>query len=169
MITAVGRGRTVLGRLGAGLLDLLLPPRCLGCGVDIAEQGGLCAACWRGLVFLGPPQCRVCGFPLPHSAPAEPVCAACVARPPPFDRARAALRYDDGSRGLILAFKHSDRLESAATLGRWLIQAGRDLLADADLLVPVPLHRFRLLPIPEPRSLLRHRVQSIREYQVYYT
>ena len=145
MSTAAAFARTMLGRVGAALLDLLLPPRCLGCGGEAAEQGGLCAACWRRLVFLGPPQCRACGFPLPHSAPSEPICAACVARPPPFERARAALRYDEGSRGLILGFKHADRTEAAPTLGRWLVRAGQELLADADLLAPVPLHRRRLL------------------------
>jgi len=145
MLAVVGRGRTAPGRVAGTLLDLLLPPRCLGCGTDLAEQGALCAACWRRLVFLGPPQCRACGFPLPHSVPSEPLCAACVARPPAFDRARAALRYDEGSRRLILAFKHADRTDAAPTLGRWLARAGRELLDDADLIAPVPLHRWRLL------------------------
>ena len=59
-------------------------------------------------------------------------------------RARAGAIYDDGSRSLILAFKLGDRTEAAAALARWLLRAGEDLLADADLIVPVPLHRWRL-------------------------
>ena len=146
MPAILGHGRVALGRIVLGLLDLLLPPRCLGCGTDLAEPGALCAACWRRLVLIGPPQCRACGFPLPHSGvPADPLCAACVARPPAFERARAALRYDEGSRGLILAFKHADRTDVAPTLGRWLARAGQELLAEADLLAPVPLPRWRLL------------------------
>jgi ComF family protein len=136
-----GRAR----RVGAGALDLLLPPRCLACGAAVPHQGDLCADCWSGLRFLSPPLCRLCGYPLPHSAVLEPLCGRCVEHPPPFDRARAALRYDGSSRGLILGFKHRERIEAAATLATWLVQAGRELLAEADMIAPVPLHRWRLL------------------------
>jgi ComF family protein len=74
-----------------------------------------------------------------------PVCGACAIEPPVFDRARAALRYDDGARGLILRFKHADRTDIAKTFGRLLEQAGRDLLEDSDIITPVPLHRWRFL------------------------
>jgi ComF family protein len=66
-------------------------------------------------------------------------------RTPVYDRARAALRYDEASRGLILAFKHADRTDVTPTLGQWLARAGSELLAEADLVAPVPLHRWRLL------------------------
>jgi ComF family protein len=62
-----------------------------------------------------------------------------------YDRARAALRYDDGARRLILAFKHADRTDTAPAFGGWLARAGAELLADAELITPVPLHRWRLL------------------------
>jgi ComF family protein len=137
--------RATTGRVLHGALDLVLPPRCLGCGSAVEAPGRLCAACWRTLTFLGPPQCRHCGYPLPHALPAEPLCGACAADPPGYHRARAALRYDDGSRGLILAFKHADRTDTAPAFGRWLARAGAELLADADLIAPVPLHRWRLL------------------------
>jgi ComF family protein len=128
-----------------GLLDLLLPPRCLRCGVGVEGGGRLCAECWRSLTFLGPPQCRLCGYPLPHALPAAPLCGECAREAPVYDRARAALRYDDGARRLILAFKHADRTDTAPAFGAWLARAGTELLADADLLTPVPLHRLRLL------------------------
>jgi ComF family protein len=142
MIEAV---RAVTGRVLESALDLVLPPRCLGCGSAVEAPGRLCAACWRTLTFLGPPQCRHCGYPLPHALPEEPLCGACAADPPGYHRARAALRYDDGSRGLILAFKHADRTDTAPAFGRWLARAGAELLKDADLVAPVPLHRWRLL------------------------
>jgi ComF family protein len=128
-----------------GLLDAVLPPRCLACGAIVESQGRLCAGCWRSLTFLGPPQCRLCGYPLPHAVPDAPLCGACAVEPPAFDRARAALRYDEGARSLILAFKHADRTDSAPAFGRWLARAGAELLAGADLIAPVPLHRWRLL------------------------
>ncbi len=133
------------GRALRGLLDLVLPPRCLACGAAIETQGRLCAACWRSLTFLGPPHCRLCGYPLPHALPDAPLCGRCAAEPPAFDRARAALRYDEAARSLVLAFKHADRTDTAPAFGRWLARAGADLLAGADLIVPVPLHRWRLL------------------------
>ncbi|HEX6141805.1 MAG TPA: ComF family protein [Geminicoccaceae bacterium] len=134
-----------LTRLGVGALDLLLPPRCLGCGARVEVQGRLCPTCWRSLTFIEPPWCRACGLPLPQALPEAPLCGACAKSPPRYDRARAALRYDDGSRGLILAFKHADRLDTTATFGTWLAHAGQELLAEPALVAPVPLHRLRLL------------------------
>ena len=137
----------VLGyaRRGAGgLLDVLLPPRCLACRGAVDRQGLLCAACWRQISFITPPHCAVCGLPFGHDVGAEAICGQCLARPPRFDRARAAAVYDDGSRPLLLGFKLADRTEMAAALGGWLARAGAELLADADLIVPVPLHRWRL-------------------------
>ncbi|MGI9510135.1 MAG: double zinc ribbon domain-containing protein [Geminicoccaceae bacterium] len=135
----------VLQRSALRCLDMVLPPRCLGCGEIVEDIAGLCAACWRQLTFIGPPCCRLCGYPLPQTITEMPVCGACAAEPPAFDRARAALRYDDGARGMILRFKHADRTDIARTFGRMLARAGADLLADCDLIVPVPLHRWRLL------------------------
>ena len=136
---------TLTGRMLLGLLDVVLPPRCLACGGMVETQGRLCAGCWRALTFLAPPQCRLCGYPLPYALPEAPLCGSCAVEPPAFDRARAALRYDEGARSLILAFKHADRTDSAPAFGRWLARAGAELLAGADLIAPVPLHRWRLL------------------------
>jgi ComF family protein len=134
-----------LRRLGAATVDLLLPPRCIGCGALGARHGELCAACWGALRFIQAPYCRCCGLPLPHSAVGEPLCGACAAEPPPYDRARAALAYDDASRELVLAFKHRERLAGLDLFAAWMRVAGAELLADADLVAPVPLHRWRLL------------------------
>ncbi|MDH3659290.1 MAG: ComF family protein [Alphaproteobacteria bacterium] len=134
-----------LQRSALWCLDTLLPPRCLGCGVIVEGTSSLCADCWRHLTFLGPPLCRLCGYPLPRTVAEMPVCGACAVQPPTFARARAALRYDDGARGMILRFKHADRTDIARTFGRMLENAGAELLADCDLIAPVPLHRWRLL------------------------
>ncbi|MBP2301605.1 ComF family protein [Azospirillum picis] len=137
-----------LGRIAAGtaafLLDALLPPRCLSCGTAVDRQGGLCARCWTGLSLIAPPLCACCGMPFEYEAQEGSLCAACLADPPPFARARSVLVYDDASRPLVLGFKHGDRIHAAGAYGLWLARAGRELLADADRLVPVPLHRARL-------------------------
>ncbi|HYE51753.1 MAG TPA: ComF family protein [Azospirillaceae bacterium] len=133
--------------LRAGLaraLDLLLPPRCLGCGVDVERTGALCPDCWKRMAFIARPHCERCGLPFEFEAPDTALCGGCAAVPPAYGRCRAVLAYDDASRPLLLAFKHGDRTDAAAAFGPWLARAGAELLKDADLLVPVPLHRWRL-------------------------
>jgi ComF family protein len=129
----------------AGLaLDAVLPPQCLACGATVAASGTLCAECWSGVTFLGAPQCAACGRPFEYDQGDGSLCGACARRLPVFARARAAMAYGDISRSLILGFKHGDRTDTAPAFGRWLARAGAELIADADLLVPVPLHWTRL-------------------------
>ena len=147
-MTRVGDGTraalAVAAGAGRGLLDLLLPPRCLACGSVVAAEAPLCPACWPKLSFLAPPHCACCGLPFGHDPGASALCGACSAHPPVFQRARAVFRYDEASRGLILAFKHGDRLDAVPAFARWLAGAGAELLGEAELIVPVPLHRRRL-------------------------
>lgn len=133
-----------LRRLWTGFLDLVLPPRCLACGVTVGAVGTLCPNCWRGITFLGAPRCACCGYPFAFDLGEGGLCGACAAHTPPYDRARAAMRYDDASRHLVLALKHGDRLHLAPALAQWMRRAGAELLGDADWLVPVPLHWTRL-------------------------
>jgi ComF family protein len=141
---AAGLRRAVrpLAPAGRLLLDAVLPPHCLACGATVAAPGALCAACWPALSFLTPPWCACCGYPFEYDAGPDALCAGCIASPPPWRRARAALRYDEASRGLILAFKHGDRTEMAPALVRWL--AGAADLSEIDLVAAVPLHWRRL-------------------------
>jgi ComF family protein len=124
-------------------LDLVLPPLCLMCRRPIGDAGALCAACWTGLRFIAPPLCDRCGLPFEHEQ-ATALCGACLARPPAFTRARAVMRYDEASKPLILRFKNADRLHAAPAIARWMGRAGAEVLADAALIVPVPLHWRRL-------------------------
>ena len=129
-------------------LDLLFPPLCVGCGVRVDEPHALCAACWGGIAFLDGACCAACGLPfeidIAGNAADETLCGACHAKRRDFDRARSLLQYDEGSKALILAFKYQDRLDHAPAFARWLERTGRALLAEAELIVPVPLHRWRL-------------------------
>ena len=129
--------------IARGLTDLLFPPLCMSCRVAVAEPG-LCAACWSDITFLDGPGCVCCGLPFTVAMEGDNFCAACLARKPAFDTARAILAYDDKSRGAILALKHADRLDLVPGFARWLGRTGRTTLAQCDLVVPVPLHRVRL-------------------------
>jgi len=135
--------RVSLARGLAWVVDALLPPRCLTCEAAVYPQGTQCAACFAGLSFVTAPLCLCCG--IPFAQPGEALCPRCTATPPVFTMARAALRYDDGARRLILPLKHGGRSELAGPLARHMLRAGRTLLDHADLLVPVPPHRWRLL------------------------
>ncbi len=133
--------------LGAALhtvTEALFPPRCMGCGGEVDVQGRLCAGCWRDVTFIDAPVCASCGYPFEVDLGPDTLCAGCLATPPHYETARAAFRYDDGSRRLILAFKHGDRLDAAAPLAHWLLRAAEPALDAVDMVVPVPLHRWRL-------------------------
>ncbi|HVA35247.1 MAG TPA: ComF family protein [Stellaceae bacterium] len=138
-------GSRDLRRIGTVLLDLLLPPRCLKCGSEIGGDGALCASCWRSIAFLQPPCCTRCGLPFEVDLGAGAVCGACARDAPLYARARAAMRYDEASRTLVLAFKHGDKLQLAPALGLFMRRAGAELLATCDVIAPVPLHWTRLL------------------------
>lgn len=138
------RARALAAGSLRSVLDAVLPPRCLACGTVTADPGALCADCWVRLTFLSDPLCARCGVPFEIPADAGSVCGRCLAEPPAYSRARAAVAYDDASRPLILRFKHGDELHAAPLLVTWMTRAGAELLRDADVILPVPLHRWRL-------------------------
>lgn len=139
-LTEFGRALKPAVRFG---LDCLLPPACPSCGTLVQERPQLCAACFSRLTFISAPLCSRCGLPF-QMLGLGGLCPACLAHPPPFAAARAALIYDDPARELILALKHGDRTELAPLLATLMARAGAGLLSEADLLVPVPLHPSRL-------------------------
>ena len=126
---------------GAMVIDTLLPPQqLLGLEADpIAKR------MWADVTFLDAPWCEACGLPFEYAVPGGSLCARCAVKRPILDRARAAMAYDDGSRALILSFKHGGRTEGLASFAAQMRRAGRDLLTEADMLIPVPLHPTRLI------------------------
>lgn len=142
----------ILRRLGATarripsvVINVLLPPQCLGCARMVDQPGTLCAECWERVDFLGAPLCARCGYPFEYDHGEDAVCGDCIRRPPVYERARAVMRYDEASRDLILGFKHADRTYAAPAFAGWMARAGAALLGNADIIAPVPLHRLRLL------------------------
>jgi ComF family protein len=126
------------------VFDLVLPPRCPACGVIVDGDGRFCGDCWQGLRFLGGAQCDQCGEPFAHEQGPGALCGACLADAPPWRRARAALAYDGAARTAMLRFKLADRQHLAGMMAEAMRRAGREMLGPGVLLVPVPLHRWRL-------------------------
>jgi ComF family protein len=141
-IAAAARLRTATNaaRLALGAaLDLALPRLCAVCREPVDGQG-LCPACWSKLSFITRPYCERLGIPFVYDPGPGILSMEAIADPPAYHRARAAVRFDDTSRALVHALKYGDRLDLAPMMGGWLGRAGRELLGEADALVPVPLH-----------------------------
>lgn len=137
---AVQRTRRALD----ALLGAALPPLCPACREPLGAPGGLCPACWCKLDFIARPYCARLGIPFPHDGGPGLLSLEAIADPPAYGRARAVVRYDETAGALVHALKYGDRLDLAPTLGRWMANAGRELTAEADAVVPVPLHWRRL-------------------------
>jgi ComF family protein len=127
--------------LGKLLLDFALPPRCAGCAEVSEEVGAFCPACWRRLEWLGNGGCQCCGLPLAGTE-AE-LCARCLADPPKLDRIRAAVAYDDVPRSVALRLKYGRKVALARTMARYMAPL-RGEWDETAILMPVPLHRWRL-------------------------
>lgn len=126
------------------LLDLALPPICLSCGIHVDRHRMLCPKCWAGVDFITPPLCDRLGVPLPFDSGERAVSAAALAAPPDYGRARAVAAFDGVMRDLVHGLKYRDRPEGCRLFAQWMAVAGAELLEEADVLVPVPLHWSKL-------------------------
>ncbi len=127
-------------------LHMIYPPQCISCAAPVISDFGLCGDCWRQTPFIGGLVCDQCGVPLPGEATDErAVCDDCLSIARPWGQGRAALLYRDNARSLVLALKHGDRMDLARPGAAWLLKAARPILQPGMLVVPVPLHWFRLL------------------------
>ncbi len=123
------------------VVDLALPPRCPGCGTVTAADHRFCATCWGPLRFLARPWCAGCNTPFAYDRGEGARCAACLQHSPRHAGVLAAVTYGDVARTVALRLKYGGRTAFAETAAR---QMARLMPADAALLVPVPLHRWRL-------------------------
>lgn len=125
-------------------LDLLLPPHCPVTGEPSPGHGLLSPAGWAALHFIEAPFCVCCGVPFSADYGDAVECPSCIARPPAYDRARAAVSWNDAAGGLVSGFKFADRMDYARMFASWMVRAGRDIIAPQSVIAPVPLHWRRL-------------------------
>lgn len=144
-IPALGQRLAISFRqLWRGMVDLVVPPRCLVCRADVTAEASLCLACWQTLHFIDEPLCHVMGTPFEHDEGPEALSPHAIAAPPPWQRARAAVVYNDAAKPLVHLLKYNDTPEAGHAMAHMMLGAGRKLLNEADVIVPVPLHRQRL-------------------------
>lgn len=135
-----------LRRAGRAIVDYALPPRCPACGTIVEADRQFCLICWSSLDFLDGPACARCSVPLPLALPGtELECGACLADPPPFEGAPAAVAYGPAARTVALRLKYGRRLGHARLMAGLMLRPLRAMVGEGEaLLVPVPLHRWRL-------------------------
>lgn len=136
---ALASSRRAFSQVAGLALDIALPTLCVSCREPVDGEG-VCAGCWARLSFIAPPYCPRLGIPFVYDPGPDMLSMEAIADPPAYQRARAAVRYDDVARTLVHALKYQDRTDLAPTMGRWMARAGRELLEGADMLIPVPLH-----------------------------
>lgn len=131
-------------KFGKALGGLLFPPACPSCRRLVARPGDVCASCWPSLRFLEEPWCEIMGTPFAHDMGDGILSADAIANPPPFARARAAVTYDGVARRLVHALKYEDQPSLAPAMARWMARPGAELLAECEVITPVPLHWTRM-------------------------
>lgn len=124
---------------------MVWPPGCLACGADVSDPYALCTPCWGALGLISMAGCERCARPLAVGAGQGLQCEDCARLRMAWNRGRAATLYGGSARTLVLALKHGDRAEIARPMAGWMRQAGRDVLMQADIVVPVPLYWTRRL------------------------
>lgn len=124
------------------IIDTIWPPLSLLSAQNIDIDGTIEAEKWQKLKFHFGPQCSICANPMIDAHGMDDICPICIQSPPNFDKVRAPLLYDENSKPLVLALKHHGRKDGLKTFANWMGECIKN--EEIDLIIPVPLHRFRL-------------------------
>ncbi len=130
------------------IIDFALPPRCAGCGTIVGEGRTICLECWNGLTFITGRGCLRCGLPMEVDGL---VCGPCLQHPPNHDGASAAVRYGGVASEIAIRLKHGRRIGLAKLMAKVM---ARHVPATPVVMVPVPLHRWRIWSRGFNQSLL---------------
>ena len=126
-------------------ISAIYPAQCLTCSALVASDFGLCPDCWRDTPFITGLVCSKCGCPVAgETGEGEVVCEDCHRIARPWAAGRSAMLYRDNARRFILALKHGDRMDLARPAGQWLVRAAGPILEPGMVVVPIPLHWWRL-------------------------
>lgn len=126
------------------ILNILFPEKCIACN-KITEANKICNDCWSNCSFITKPYCTICSYPFEFSTHENSICGSCIKQKPKYDRAFSLLKYDDASKKIIHNFKYHDQLHILEYLVDLLVINGKDLLANSNVIIPVPMHKHKLL------------------------
>ncbi|MCV6599494.1 MAG: ComF family protein [Alphaproteobacteria bacterium] len=127
------------------LLNVILPATCISCQTRLFDlNSGVCIDCWKELDFIDEPMCNKCGTPFDFAVQDDSLCAECLSEVQCFEKMRNVFVYNDKAKQIILSLKYGDRTDTVKVLSDFMIRAGRDILKEIDVIIPVPLHRKRL-------------------------
>ena len=132
-------------RMFRAAIDGIYPPSCTGCGRQTAEPGALCGVCWNSIKFISKPYCAIYGTPFSTELGEGMISARAIADPPLYARSRAAVAYQGLAMRSVHGLKFQDRQDNAGWMAQWMARAAPDLIEDADVIVPVPLHWRRMV------------------------
>ena len=145
------------------LLDLLIPLRCVKCGILVEDKPGLCPTCWLKVPFISKPFCACCGLPFEFEIDQNALCARCSYEQPVYTTARSVFAYTTESKDLILKFKHLDALSSVPLFAEWMANAIEE--RKQALCIPVPLHWTRLfMRTYNQAALLAQKLASLTQW-----
>jgi ComF family protein len=161
-------------RLIGYLLDFILPAFCSHCNAPLGDSGVpfLCSSCWKDFALISGPVCPGCGRPFEspealNHAP-EHECGACRLNPPVFDQALSVGYFEGPLREAIHQFKYRPCRSLGRPLGEWMSEKVR-VMADIDMVMPVPLHVKRLRQRGFNQALLlAHRMSATHRIPLSY-
>lgn len=144
------------------IINFILPPRCLSCAEMTISDRDFCANCWKNLNFITKPYCIICGYKFNISILEEMKCGKCLQTKPAYTLARSLIKFDEYSKKIIHAFKYKDKTILAKTFTRLLYNHYHQEFCYADLIVPVPMNRFkRLFRMYNPAFILALEISKI--------
>lgn len=126
------------------LLNLLFPTKCIICDQH-HSQNEICPNCWSKLTFITNPSCAICSTPFEYETNKETICGNCIINKPNYDHATSLLKYDEHSKKLISRFKYQDQLHILNYFVNLMINLGKEIIKDTDIISPVAMHKYKLL------------------------
>ncbi|WP_338406253.1 MULTISPECIES: ComF family protein [unclassified Wolbachia] len=121
--------------------NLIFPNVCVSCECIIDENLNLCSECNKKINFLTKHYCNVCGIVISDNIY---TCGKCIINPPSFKVLRSVFAYDQHSKNMIINFKFFDNLNYVKIYAKWIYQANQDTFQNAEVVIPIPLHKMRL-------------------------
>jgi ComF family protein len=127
------------------IIKLIFPPKCCLCEKIVEDENSLCLECWEKIKFIKPPFCCKCSSPLEFNISDEDICLSCIKNNPSYIKLRSAVVYDRNSARIIFKFKFFDKMHLKKFMAKCMAKSAEDILENVDILIPVPLHKKRLV------------------------